>query len=210
MKIWEKIALILTFGTIWGVAELFGWDILRALDVSNKSTYLFLAAFFILIAAKRVIPFFGSMFLMSLVTIAYKSAGVKFFGCQAVAVAIDALAVDTVYYLLTEKRFESWKWRSIGALLISVPAFAAFGFFREFIWAAPGYESSVLSGVLVYMLNSALTAVILSIVVIHPAYTLGNSIAKRRESPASRSSLNWAFTAGVAITVILWAVLFLY
>ena len=210
MKLWNKIILILLLGTVWGVAELFGWDILRALDVSNKSTYLFLVAFFILIFAKKIVPFFPSLFLVSLVTITYKTLGVRFFGCQAMAVAIDALTVDLAFQLLKEKRLNDWKWRSIAAPVMGIAAFAAFGFYREFIWAAPGYIPTGLSGVWAYMTHSALLAVILSIIVIHPAYILGGAAAKRLAAGDKKRILRWSYAAGATITVILWVALLFY
>jgi hypothetical protein len=211
MKLWNKIVLILLLGTVWGVAELFGWDLLRALDVSNKSTYLFLVAFFILIFAKRIVPFFGSLFLISLVTIAYKTLGVRFFGCQAMAVAIDALTVDLAFYLLKEEKLKDWKWRSIAAPIMSIVAFAAFGFYREFIWAAPGYIPTGLSGVWGYMTHSALLAVILSIIVIHPAYVFGGVAAKKLAVGGDeKRMLRWSYAAGATLIVILWVALLFY
>jgi hypothetical protein len=210
MKIWNKIILTLLFGTLWGVAELFGWDVLRALHIQNKSTYLYIVAFFILVFAKRIVAFPGSLFFISLITILYKTLGVQFFGCQAMAVMIDALAVDMAFHLLKQERLDNWKWRSVAAPLISIAAFGAFGLYREFIWAAPGYIPTGFSGVWNYMLHSALPAVILSIIVIHPAYAAGAIASKRLAGLDKKRSMLWPSAVGATLTIVLWIALLFY
>ena len=210
MKIWNKVIFILLFGTLWGVAELFGWDVLRALQVPNKSTYLYVVAFFILVFAKRIVSFPCSLFFISLVTIIYKTLGVQFFGCQAAAVMIDAIAVDFAFHLLKRERLDDWKWRSVAAPLISIVAFGAFGLYREFIWAAPGYIPTGFNGVWSYMLHSALPAIILSVIVIHPSYAAGGIASKRLVGLDEKRSLRWSSAAGVALTIALWMALLFY
>lgn len=176
MKKHEKILMVLLLGSLWGALELFGRDILRAMNMPQKSAVLFGLGIIILYASKRLIHFPGSVVIMALIAGLFKTASSHFYPCQFAAVMINGIVFDITYTALKNRLDSSPIGRMIAAPVITYVSYAAFAFFatyilREASWVAEGW-----AGIQAYLVGSALTASLISIVTINIGYYLGNAI----------------------------------
>ena len=97
MSKYEKILVVLLFGSLWGALELFGRDLFRAIGMPQKSALLFGLGIIILYASKRLVHFPGSVVVMALIAGLFKTASSNFFPCQFAAVMINGIVFDTAY-----------------------------------------------------------------------------------------------------------------
>lgn len=199
MSKYEKILIIVLLGSLWGALELFGRDILRAMNMPQKSAILFGLGIIILYASKRLVHFPGSVVIMALIAGAFKTASSHFYPCQFAAVMINGIVFDATYTAFRGRLDASLINRIIAAPVITYVSYAAFAVFatyllREASWVADGW-----AGIRAYLLGSATTAALISIVTIHIGYYLGNAF--RPETLLSR--LRIPITAFRIIAVVL-------
>ncbi len=207
LTVYDKILLVLLTGTIWGVAELFGWDMLHHFNVEHPSIWLFSVTFFILFAAKIVLRFPGALIPVAVITVLYKTIGVKFFKCQTAAVMIDAAVIDIAYHVIKERRYKNWKVRSVAAPVIAFCAMLFFGLYREFLYAAPGFETSGFEGAFRYVLYSGIPAMIISAMIVHPAWYAGLKLRESTTGIITSAGIRYAYASAALLLVVMWALL---
>jgi hypothetical protein len=176
LRWYEKLLLVLVFGAVFGMLELFGRDALRAAGVEHKSALLYGIGIIILYASKRVAHFPGSVAIMALIAGVLKTASSHFYPCQVAAVMINAVVFDIFYSTFRGRLDSSLLWRTVAAPVIVYVSYAAFAMLAAFVlregsWGADGW-----AGVRSYLLTSAVTASLISIVTIHLGYYLGNAL----------------------------------
>ena len=176
LRKYEKLLLVLIFGAVFGMLELFGRDALRAAGIEHKSALLYGIGIIILYASKRVAHFSGSVAIMALIATVFKTASSNFYPCQVAAVMINAVVFDIGYSTFKGRLDSSLLWRTVAAPVIVYVSYAAFAILAAFVlregsWGADGW-----AGVRSYLFTSAVTASLYSIVTIHLGYYLGNAL----------------------------------
>jgi hypothetical protein len=176
LRWYEKLLLVLVFGAIFGMLELFGRDALRAAGIEHKSALLYGVGIIILYASKRVVHFAGSVAIMALIASLFKATSSNFYPCTVAAVMINGVVFDIFYSTFKGRLDSSLLARTIAAPVIVYVSYAAFAILAAFIlregsWGADGW-----AGVRSYLFTSAVTASLISIVTIHLGYYLGNAL----------------------------------
>lgn len=176
MKKYEKILIILLFGSLWGALELFGRDMFRAMGMPQKSALLYGLGIIIIYASKRLVDFRGSVVIMALIAGLFKTASSNFFPCQFAAVMINGIVFDITYSVFKERLNRSSLFRAIAAPIIVYASYTTFVLIVTFImreetWVAGGWE-----GIRSYLLTDGVTASLISIVTIHLGYYLGKAL----------------------------------
>lgn len=210
MKLIDRVLLILFIGSIWGFAELFGWDMLRSMKVAHPSIMLFVVSFFILFAAKMLLKFPGALIPIAMIAVLYKTLGVQFFKCQTTAVLLIAAFVDLAYHVIKSERYKSWKVRAAVAPVITFCSFLLFGLYREFIYAAPGFDIKGFEGALNYMIYSGIPAMLLSTVIVHPSWAFGKYLQENGLALFRAPAFKWTYSVGASLMALIWVLLFLY
>jgi len=176
MSKWEKILVVLLFGSLWGAMELFGRDLFRAVGVPEKSAVLFGLGLIILYVSKRLVDVPGSVVVMALIAGLFKVASSYFFPCQFAAVMVNGIIFDVAYTTFKGRLNSSPIYRTIAAPVLVYVSYAVFALLTTFVlregtWVAGGWE-----GIRSYLMSDALTASLISLVTIHLGYHLGNSL----------------------------------
>lgn len=205
MKKYEKILLVLLFGSLWGALELFGRDFLRSIGMPHKSAVLFGLGIIVLYASKRVIHFPGSVVIMALIAGVFKSASARFFPCQFTAVLIDGIVFDAAYTLFKDRLDSKWIYRTIAAPIIVYIAFTGFALMAAFVlWGEGSWRGQGWPRVGEFLATSALAAAIVSMVTIHLGYLLGNVLrpyARLLELPRPTAFFR---IAAIAVVAVIW------
>lgn len=176
MSRYEKILVVLVFGSLWGALELFGRDLFRAMGMPQKSALLFGLGIIILYASKRLVHFPGSVVAMALIAGLFKTASSNFFPCQFAAVMINGIVFDITYTTFKGRLDRSLKYRTIAAPLIVYVSYAMFAFFAAYVLRQEPWASEGWAGIRSFLLADAVSASLISIVTIHLGYYLGNAI----------------------------------
>ena len=176
LRVYDKFLLVLLFGVVFGMLELFGRDALRAAGIEHKSALLYGIGIIILYASKRVVHFAGSVAIMALIAGVIKTASSHFYPCQVAAVMINGVVFDIFYSTFKGRLDSSLVWRTVAAPVVVYVSYAAFAILAAFVlregsWGADGW-----AGVRSYLFTSAVTASLYSIVTIHLGYYLGNAL----------------------------------
>jgi hypothetical protein len=172
----EKLLLVLVFGAAFGALELFGRDALRAAGIEHKSALLYGIGIIILYASKRVAHFPGSVAIMALIASLFKAASSNFYPCQVAAVMINGIVFDIVYSTFKGRLDSSLLQRTLAAPVIVFVSYAAFAILAAFVLREGTWGTDGWAGVRSYLLTSAVSASLYSIVTIHLGYYLGNAI----------------------------------
>jgi membrane protein DedA with SNARE-associated domain len=176
MSKYEKILIVLLFGTLWGALELFGRDLFRAMGMPQKSALLFGLGITILYASKRLVHFPGSVVVMALIAGLFKVASANFYPCQFAAVMINGIVFDTAYSTFKERLDHSPVYRTVAAPVIVYVSYAVFAFFAAYVLRQEPWASEGWAGIRSFLLADAVSASLISIVTIHLGYYLGNAI----------------------------------
>jgi hypothetical protein len=176
MSKYEKILIVLLFGSLWGALELFGRDFFRAIGMPQKSALLFGLGIIILYASKRLVHFPGSVVIMALIAGLFKTASGSFYACQFAAVMINGIVFDIAYSAFKERLNRSMLQRAISAPIIVYVSYAAFAFFATYVLQQEPWASEGWAGIRSFLLADAVSASLISIVTIHLGYYLGNVI----------------------------------
>ena len=176
MSKYEKILIVLLFGTLWGALELFGRDLFRAIGMPQKSALLFGLGIIILYASKRLVHFPGSVAIMALIAGLFKIASANFYPCQFAAVMINGIVFDITYSIFKERLNRSLIYRTIAAPVMVYVSYAMFAFFAAYVLRQEPWASEGWTKIRAYLLADAVSASLISIVTIHLGYYLGNAI----------------------------------
>jgi membrane protein DedA with SNARE-associated domain len=176
MKKYEKILIVLLFGSLWGALELFGRDLFRAIGMPQKSALLFGLGIIILYASKRLVHFPGSVVVMALIAGLFKTASTNFFPCQFAAVMINGIVFDIAYSTFKERLNHSPIYRTIAVPVMVYASYATFALVATYVLRDESWASRGWAGIQSFLLADAVTASLISIVTIHLGYYLGNAI----------------------------------
>ncbi|MCX5753291.1 MAG: hypothetical protein NTW97_06535 [Candidatus Krumholzibacteria bacterium] len=176
LRWYEKLLLVLLFGAVFGMLELFGRDALRAAGVEHKSALLYGIGIIILYASKRVAHFPGSVAVMALIAGVIKTASSHFYPCQVAAVMINGVVFDIFYSTFKGRLDSSLLYRTIAAPVIVYVSYAAFAILAAFVLREGSWGTDGWAGVRSYLFTSAISASLYSIVTIHIGYYLGNAL----------------------------------
>jgi hypothetical protein len=176
LRWYEKLLLVLVFGAVFGMLELFGRDALRAAGVEHKSALLYGVGIIILYASKRVVHFAGSVAIMALIASLFKATSSNFYPCTVAAVMINGVVFDIFYSTFKGRLDSSLLARTIAAPVIVYVSYAAFAILAAFILREGSWGNDGWAGVRSYLFTSAVTASLISIVTIHLGYYLGNAL----------------------------------
>lgn len=206
MKTFEKIAITLILGSIWGAFEIFGAIGLRKLGVPHLSPFLFSFALIALLAAKRMGGFPGSAIVMGIIAGLYKTLSLDLHACGAVsvmAVLIDG-AVFEAYYGLTRNAIETSPLRrSLLATLIAFSAYIPFAFYSAYVGGEALYGLAGLKGIGAFLMTSASWAAVLSIFAINIGYYAGESI-KRVKIERTGIQFRYVQVLGIVVMAAAW------
>jgi membrane protein DedA with SNARE-associated domain len=178
MSKYEKILIVLLFGSLWGALELFGRDLFRAIGMPQKSALLFGLGIIILYASKRLVHFPGSVVVMALIAGLFKIASANFYPCQFAAVMINGIVFDAAYSTFKERLDRSPMYRTIAAPVMVYASYAIFAFVAAYVLREDPWASAGWAGIRSFLLSDAVSASLISIVTIHLGYYLGNAIQR--------------------------------
>jgi hypothetical protein len=173
MKNYEKILIVLLFGSLWGALELFGRDIFRAIGAPDKSVLLFGLGIIILYASKRLLNIPGSVVIMAVIACLFKTASSHFFACQLAAVLINGIVFDAAYTLFQRRLNASPVFRTIAVPVIVYVSYTAFAFVTTYLLREPSWATEGWPAIQTYLTSDALKATLISMVTIHVGYHLG-------------------------------------
>lgn len=176
LRTYEKLLLVLVFGAVFGMLELFGRDALRAAGIEHKSGLLYGIGIIILYASKRVAHFPGSVVIMALIASAFKTVSGSFYPCQVAAVMINGVVFDITYSTFKGRLDSSLLQRTIAAPVIVYVSYAAFAILAAFVLREGTWGTDGWAGVRSYLLTAAVEASLISVVTIHLGYYLGSAI----------------------------------
>jgi hypothetical protein len=194
----KLVLAIILFGSLVGLFDLLGHDLLKAAGVDEKSPYLVALVFFVLIAARLLVNRPGSTLAMGAVAGLFKLAGFLVLGrdvwvCQCGAVVIQAGALDLFISLAPQRtrlRLHLLLPAAVVACAVSYLAFVAFaarlsgGAFSQGAYASH------------YLATRLPMALPLSLLVAGLGYLVGRGLVKPFER-LQRSRLAFGASAGV-------------
>jgi hypothetical protein len=122
----KNILIVLALGSIWGVAEVFGRDLLPSLGAEATSVWLAALAILLLSIGRGIWNRIGSSAIIGLVAAAFKFAGPSTNYCQLLGIAALGLFFDLFASSLLSRGRSQW-WRH--ALVGSLTAYCARMFF---------------------------------------------------------------------------------
>lgn len=211
-KYYDKIMAIIVIGSIWGALEIFGYRLLTLLDAPHKSPYLFAIAIIVMMAAKRIVPFAGSTFIMAVIAAFYKVLSVSMPACGSnavMALLIDSAAFEIVYWAARQKiEYNLW-YRFLAAPIVTLLAYAGFAYYAQYINPEATALSPSFQGIVNYMKNSAIYAAILSLAAIHLGYNFGKALSAALSPTASKALLGFSKILGVVLAAGAWAARFI-
>jgi hypothetical protein len=124
----KNILWVLALGSVWGVAELFGKDLLTDFGLGGASIWLAAWALLILSIGRGVWNKIGSSAIIGLVAAAFKFAGPSTNYCHLLGIAALGLFFDIfASSLLTQGRSKWWRSALVGVL-------SAYGARAFFVW----------------------------------------------------------------------------
>jgi hypothetical protein len=176
MSKYEKILIVLLFGSLWGALELFGGDLFRAAGIPQKSALLFGLGIIILYASKSLVHFPGSVAVMALIAGLFKTASGNFYPCQFAAIMINGIVFDVAYSTFRQRLNSSAIFRTAVVPAIVYVSYATFAVFAAYVlrqepWASEGWVK-----IRSFLFADAVSASLISIVTVHLGYYLGNAI----------------------------------
>lgn len=138
----RKIVWVLVLGSVWGVAELFGRDLLSDLGVGGGTVWLMAWAILVLSIGRGLWNKIGSSAVIGLVATAFKFAGPSPHYCQLLGIASIGLVFDLFASSLA-RRPQWWRHALVGVLT----AYGARTFFVGFSVFAARWDRWVDGGV---------------------------------------------------------------
>ena len=125
----KNIAWVLALGAVWGVAELFGKDLLADFGVGGASFWLAAWAILLLSIGRGLWNRIGSSAIIGLIAAAFKFAGPSINYCHLLGIASLGIFFDLfASRLLAQGRSQWWRHALVGLLT----AFSARAFFVWF------------------------------------------------------------------------------
>lgn len=122
----KNVLMVLALGSVWGVAEIFGKDLLADFGIGGASIWLAAWAILLLSVGRGVWNRVGSSTVMGLVAAAFKFAGPSTNYCHLLGIAALGVFFDLfASSLLAHGRSQWWRHALIGVLT----AFSARAFF---------------------------------------------------------------------------------
>ncbi|MBD3233978.1 MAG: hypothetical protein GF315_09680 [candidate division Zixibacteria bacterium] len=172
----DKIIIVLLMGSIWGAFEVFGVELLKAIQVPHKSPFLFSFALMVMIASKRLNDFPGSAILIAAVALFYKSFSPDFQVCwatQTTAILTAGIVFEVGYRLFRNRIASGMLWRSLAAIVIGYGAYIALLSFDAVVNPEAFAACGGIAGMYGYLSSSGTYATILSVITINLGFYAG-------------------------------------
>jgi len=139
----RNIVLVLLLGSAWGLAEVFGRDLLAEIGVAGATIWLAVWAVLLLSLGRGLWNKIGSSTLMGLVAATFKFAGPSLFFCQLLGIAAIGLFFDLFASALLARGRDGWRRHALVGVLTVYAARVFFVGYSVFVarwdlWADGG------------------------------------------------------------------------
>ena len=200
MRSFKNWIWLLLFGSLWGVAEVFGGEALFKDRVPYADVWLAAWALFVLAVARGIINKPGTSTVTGAFASVYKAVCAAPFFCHILAIFLLGLAFDVTSTLLMKReRKISYRCSLSGA----VSAYGGYALFALIITYLVRYEYWTVGGlakVLHHIFVSGSFAAMTAVVVVPLGYWIGVN-----GEEAAELRPRWTYAGALAALIILWA-----
>jgi hypothetical protein len=196
-------------GSIWGVMEIYGVEVLNAMAVPHKSPFLFAFAVLIMYAAKRISDFPGSSVAIALIAAVYKTMSFSLPACGSnvfVAIIIDGVFFEVYYQVAKTFLAASTLKRTASGLILPFGAFILFGLYATYINPENAANGGNFHGLIKYISSSGIYAAFFTALTINIGFVLGNAIGRILNPEYSPKVVNISKAVGLVYLFAAWAV----
>lgn len=200
MRSFKNWIWLLLFGSLWGVAEVFGGEALFRDRVPYADVWLAAWALFVLAVARGIINKPGTSTVIGAFASVYKAVCAAPFFCHILAIFLLGLAFDvTSTLLMRRERKISYR----GSLSGAVSAYSGYALFALIVTYLVRYEywtAGGLAKVLHHIFVSGSFAALTAVVVVPVGYWIGVNGGE-----AAEHRPRWTYAGALAALIILWA-----
>ncbi len=191
--------LLLFFGSLWGIMEIVGGEILRKNNIPLASVWLSAWAFFVLAIARGILNKPGSSSVIGAFAALFKLANASPYFCHLLGIFFLGLAFDVVSTLLMRHERKISFRTNISGVLSAYGGYALFALVSTYIVRDKYWVSGGLEKVLHHIFVSGSFAAMIAILLVPFGYWIGINggiMVKRRP--------RWAYSGALIALVILW------
>jgi len=190
---------LLLFGSLWGISEVFGGEVLSKNKIAYASVWLSAWAFFVLAAARGFLNKPGSSSIIGAFAAVFKLVNAAPFFCHLLGIFFLGLVFDIVSTLLMRHERKISYRSSVSGALSAYGGYALFALVITYIvryeyWTVGGF-AKVLHHIFVRGSYAALMALV--------AVPLGYWIGFNGKTMAGRRP-EWAYAGALVALVVLW------
>jgi hypothetical protein len=200
MKNYKNWILLVMFGSLWGVVEVFVGEGLFGKNIPHASVLLAAWAFLILALARGVLNEPGSSTAVGSFAAVFKLVNAAPFYCHLLAIFMLGLAFDLFCSLLLKKERKNFFRRALTGILAAYGGYAFFALMITYIiryefWTAGGWPK-----VSHYIFVGGSWAALGAALVVPLGLALGS-----RGWPVIARRPRWAYGSALAVLIIIWA-----
>jgi hypothetical protein len=200
MRNLKNWVLLLFFGSLWGIVELIGGEILYKNNMPHASVWLSAWAFFVLAVARGVLNKPGSSSIIGAFAALFKLANASPFFCHLLGIFFLGLAFDVASTLLMRHERKISFRSNISGVLSAYGGFALFALVSTHIVRDKYWTSGGLAKVFQHIFVSGSLTAMIAILLVPLGYWVGiNGGIMVRRRP------QWAYSGALIALVILWA-----
>jgi hypothetical protein len=191
--------LLLFFGSLWGIMEIVGGEILRKNNIPYTSVWLSAWAFFVLAIARGILNKPGSSSVIGAFAALFKLVNASPFFCHLLGIFFLGLAFDVASTLLMRNERKISYRSIISGILSAYGGFALFALVSTYIVRDKFWVSGGLAKVLHHIFVSGSFTAMIAILLVPLGYWVGINggiMVKRRP--------RWAYSGALIALVILW------
>jgi hypothetical protein len=190
---------LLLFGSIWGMSELWGGDLLYNSGIPLASVWLSAFAVFLLAVARGVVDKPGSSTAIGVVALLFKLAGAAPFYCHLLAIVMLGASFDVAASLILKRTDKPLLRRGLTGVIGTYIGYASFALLLTYVirysfWAEEGLPR-VLNHIFV---SGTLTAVAAAIL-----FPLGFRVGADAGRVKARRP-GWATAVAGFVVIVLW------
>jgi len=192
MRNFKNWIWLLLFGSLWGIMEVIGGELLYKYEIPYASVWLSAWAFFMLAIARGILNKPGSSSIIGAFTAVFKLANASPFFCHLLGIFFLGLAFDVVSTLLMKHERKISFRSSISGALSAYGGYALFAFVSTYIVGDKYWTSGGLAKVLHHIFVSGSFAAMAAIVTVPLGYWIGLNgkiVAGRRPKLAYAGAL---------------------
>jgi len=192
--------LLLLFGSLWGVAEVFAGDALFSDRVPYAEVWLAAWALFVLAVARGIINKPGTSTIVGAFASVYKAVCAAPFFCHILAIFMLGLAFDIASTLLMKRERKIFFHCSLSGAVSAYSGFALFALAITYLVRYEYWTVGGLAKVLHHIFVSGSFAALAAVVAVPLGYWIGQSggvVVERRS--------RWTYAGALVALIILWA-----